>query len=269
MAVDVGTPTRQLEDPLAVSAGRVLARTAGAEWTRLWSVRATWWFVGAATVVMVGLGTLLGFEAAADPAHLQGEPAWLTAQFIVMPAQFAFLALAVNAVTADYATGGIVPPLQCPPGRTTLWLARSLVTVVTATLLGTLLAATAAVAAATTSGSALTLTRGEADRMATVALVLAAGAVLAVGLGWVMRSAAGALISVFLLVLVLPLLLPAFGEWMTTVADTLPGAGVTYLLLGEPRDRMTTTAAVTVLLGWAVGAFLLGWLRMLRDDASR
>ena len=71
---------------------RVLARTCAAEWTRLWTVRATWWFLAAAAVVMVGLGTLAGFEAAADPVELAGEPAWATAQFTAMPAQFALLA---------------------------------------------------------------------------------------------------------------------------------------------------------------------------------
>ena len=69
----------------------------------------------------------------------------------------------------------------------------------------------------------------------TVAFVLAAGTSLAVGLGFLLRNTAGALVSVFLVVLVLPLLLPAFGDWMTTVAQLLPGSGVTYLLLGEPK----------------------------------
>jgi ABC-2 type transport system permease protein len=75
-----------------VPTGRVSARTCAAEWTRLWTVKATWWFLVAATVVLVGLGIALGFEAAADPVRLQGEPAWQTAQYIAMPAQFALLA---------------------------------------------------------------------------------------------------------------------------------------------------------------------------------
>ena len=256
--------------PAAAGTATVLARTCAAEWTRLWTVRAGVWFLLAAAVLMVGLGTLLGFEAAADPAELQGEPAWQTAQFIAMPAQFALLTSALLAVTSDYATGGIVPTLQWTPRRTVLFLARTVVTVSVATGTGVLLALAAGTAAYTTSSSALTLRLEEGvDMVGTVAFVLAAGTSLAVGLGFLMRNTAGALVSVFLVVLVLPLLLPAFGDWMTTVAQLLPGSGVTYLLLGEPKDRMTEASSITVLLVWALGSLLLGWLRLLRDDANR
>ena len=256
--------------PAAAGTATVLARTCAAEWTRVWTVRASVWFLLAAAVLMVGLGTLLGFEAAADPAELQGEPAWQTAQFIAMPAQFALLTFALLAVTSDYATGGIVPTLQWTPRRTVLFLARTLVTVSVATGAGVLLALAAGTAAFTTSSSALTLRLEDGvDMVGTVAFVLAAGTSLAVGLGFLMRNTAGALVSVFLVVLVLPLLLPAFGDWMTTVAELLPGSGVTYLLLGEPKDRMTEASSITVLLVWALGSLLLGWLRLLRDDANR
>lgn len=253
-----------------ISKLRVFARTCAAEWTRLWTVRGTWLFMGAMTVVMLGLGTALGFEAAADPVELQGGPAWEVAQFIAMPAQFALLALALTAVTADYATGGIIATLQWTPRRTVVFLARTVVTIATATGAGLLLAVGASLACYTTAQSALVLPADAAvDMLATVAFVFAAGTALAMGLGFLLRNTAGGLISVFLLVLVLPLLLPAFGEWMTEVAKLLPGSGVTFLLLGEPKGRMTETSSITVMLVWAGGALLLGWLRLLRSDANR
>ena len=95
-----------------VSVTRLLVRTGAAEWTRLWTVRTTWGFLAAAAVVMIGIGTIAGLEAAAEPVPPQGDPAWAIAPFAAMPAQFALLALALLAVTADYATGGIVPTLQ-------------------------------------------------------------------------------------------------------------------------------------------------------------
>jgi len=101
-----------------------------------------------------------------------------------------------------------------------------------------------------------------------VALVFTAGTLLAVGLGFLLRNTAGALISVFFLILILPLLLPAFGEWMKAVAETLPGSGVIYLLIGQ-GSGMTTTSSVAVLLTWATGVWLLGGLRLMRDDANR
>lgn len=252
-----------------VSTGGVFVRTCAAEWTRLWTVKSTWWFIAAATLVLVGLGTALGFESAADPVEIQGEPAWTTARYIAMPAQFALLGLALTAVTSDYATGGIVTTLQWTPRRAVLFLARTIVTVGVAAGIGVLLTVAAALAAFTTAGSALTLPLDEAsDMVAKVAFVFTAGTVLAVGLGFLLRNTAGALISVFVLILVLPLLLPLFGEWMSTVAEILPGSGAIFLLIGE-ASGMTTTSSVVVMIAWAIGVLLLGWLRLMRDDANR
>ncbi len=254
-----------------VSTGRVLARTCGAEWTRLWTVKSSWWFLAAAALVLVGLGTALGFEAAADPVELQGEPAWQPAGYLAVLAQFALLAFALTAVTADYATGGIIPALQWTPRRTVLFGARTIVTVGAATAVGVLLALVSSLAAFAAAGGALVLRWDEGlDTLAAVALVFATGTALAVGLGFLLRSTAGALVSVFLLLLVLPGLLPQFGfTWLTAVADLLPGTGALFLLTGEPDSRgLTDAQAALTMLAWAGGALALGWLRLTRRDAN-
>ncbi|MCV2489439.1 hypothetical protein OF117_08665 [Geodermatophilus sp. YIM 151500] len=251
-----------------VLTGRVLARTCAAEWTRLWTVRTTWWFLAAAAVVMVGIGTVAGLDADGDASP--GAPAWLASSVTAMPGQFALLALCLMAVTADYATGGIVPALQWTPRRGVLFVARAVVAVGAATALGVLLALAAALAAFAAARPVLSLPLDEGlDVLGTVAVVFAAGGALAVGLGFLLRNTAGGLVTVFLVMLVLPLLLPQFGyEWMTELARVLPGTGAAFLLLGEVPG-MTTTSSVTTLLGWAGGALLLGWLRLVRDDANR
>ncbi len=101
--------------------------------------------------------------------------------------------------------------------------------------------------------------------------VLLAGTLLAVGLGFLLRSTAGVLVSVFLLLLVLPGLLPQLGdEWLTDLADLLPGTSAMFLLTEEPRGRgLTDRSAGATMLGRAGGALLLGWLRLSRDDATR
>jgi len=252
-----------------VSAARVLARTCTAEWTRLWTVKTTWWFLMAATLMLVGLGALIGFESAADPAGVQGEPAWTTARFLAMPAQFALLGLALIAVTSDYATGGITVTLQWTPRRAVIFLARTIVTVGTATGIGGLLTVAAALAAFTTAGGALTLSAADGyDMLGKVTLVFMTGTALAAGLGFLLRNTAGALISVLLLILILPLLLPVFGAWMQAISELLPGSGAIFLLTGEARG-MNTTSSVAVMLAWASAALLLGGLRLMRDDANR
>jgi len=254
----------------SIPAGRLLTRTCAAEWTRLWTVKATWWFVAAAAVAFVGLGAVAGFDAAGDPVPPEGRPAWTVVTVFARPAQFAFLALALTAVTADYATGGIVPTLQWTPRRGVLFLARAGVAVGAVTSLAVLLATASALAAHAAARPVLALPVGEGlDVLGTVALVVAAGTALAVGLGFLLRHTAGALVAVFLLMLLLPLLLPQFGyAWTSALAEVLPGSGAAFLLLGEVPG-MTEASATTVVLAWAGGVLLLGWLRLARDDANR
>jgi ABC-2 type transport system permease protein len=255
----------------SVSTGQIFLRACAAEWTRLWTVKATWWFLAAAAGIMIGFGAIAGFEAGGDPTPTDAS-AWQAAHFTGFPAQFAFLALVLIAVTADYATGGIIPTLQWTPRRTVLFFARTVVAVGTATLAGVLLAVASAMAAFIAAGNVLTLPLDDGvDTLATVAFVFAAGTGLAAGLGFVLRNTAGGLVAVFLLILLLPLILPQFGyDWLTTVADLLPGSRSIFLLTGEPNDRgFTTASSVLTMLTWAVTLLLAGWLRLNRDDANR
>ncbi len=255
-----------------LSPARVLGRTCRAEWTRLWTVKGTWWFTVVATVAMVGLGLVAGNDAAGDVVPPVGEPAWIAPSFAALPTQLALLALAITAVTADYATAGIVPTLQWTPRRTTLFAARVLVVVGTASVLGALLAVASGAAAFSMAPDVLELPLVEGvDVVGTGGIVFCAGAALAAGLGFVLRSTAGALIAVFLLVLLLPLVLPQFRyEWMVDLASVLPGTGAIFLLAGESiAEDMTRTSATLTMACWAVGALALAWLRLVRDDANR
>lgn len=254
------------------SQGRVLARTCGAEWRRLWTVRATWWFVAAAAAVMIGLGLVAGNDAAGDVVPPRGEPAWIASSIASLPAQFALLALALTTVTSEYATAGIVPTLQWTPRRSVLFLARVVVVVATASVVGMLLAIGCGVAAYAMAPDILALPLDEGlEVVATTGHVFASGCALAVGLGFLLRSTAGALISVFLLILVLPLVLPQFGyPWLDEVAEVLPGTSAVFLLTGETAaGAMTDVRAVVTMLVWAAGALGLGWVRLVRDDANR
>ena len=128
-----------------------------------------------------------------------------------------------------------MPTLQWTPRRTTLFLARVLVVVGTATVLGMLLAVASGAAAFSMAADILELPLDEGiDVVGTAGIVFGAGSALAAGLGFLLRSTAGALISVFLLVLLLPLALPQFPyEWMLDLASVLPGTGAIFLLTGE------------------------------------
>lgn len=264
--VTVG-PTRRVADR---PGGNAWPRTAGAEWARLWTVRSSWALVGLAAAMMAGIGLLAGMGANEEG----GEPAaaWAASQFATMPVQMVLLALAVTAVTADYGSGGIVPTLQWTPRRTVLFTSRAVVVVAVVTLVGVVVAALAAVVAYTASPSVLTLPLDSqaATALGTVAGVLACGAAMSVGLGFLLRSTAGALVATFLLMLVLPLFMLAPGNpVLVEVARYIPGSGAAYLLIGGGAPGTTTASAFAVLAAWGVGALAAGWLRLTRDDANR
>ncbi|MGY1608414.1 hypothetical protein [Geodermatophilus sp. SYSU D00700] len=246
----------------------VLARAAAAEWLRLRTVRTTWWCLLAAAVTVVGLGTLAAYDEAGAPQAGGGAlPATFAGEFGVLPGQFALLVLALLAVTTEHATGAIGPTLQWTSRRGVLLAARVAVPVVVVTVAGVLPALAADVAAWSLAPELTLSAAGLADSLGRVAAVLAAGGALAVGAGLLLRSTAGALAAVFLLQLVLPLLLPAFGvRWMADLGELLPGSGAIWTLLGEPD--MSAGKAAALLLGWSAAALVAGGWSLLRRDAG-
>jgi hypothetical protein len=253
----------RLEEP---GTATVFARAASAEWLRLRTVRTTWWCLLAATVTVVGIGVIMAFDAENVTASGELPPATSAGEFGVLLGQFALLVLALLAVTQEYASGAIAPTLQWTPRRRVLLAARVTVPVVVATVAGVLLALVADVAAWLIAD--LTLAPADVvDSLSRIAAVLVAGGVLAVGVGLLLRSTAGALATVFLLQLVLPFLLPAFGvQWMADLGELLPGSGAIWTLLGEPD--MTAGQATALLVGWSGVALAAGGWSLLRRDAG-
>lgn len=253
--------------------GRVAARAARAEWLRLRTVRTTWWCLLATAVVVVGMATLLGMDVASDRAAgvervRPWPPATAAGELAMLPGQFGLLVLVLLAVTSEYGTGSIAPSLQWTARRRTLLLTRTAVATASAVLAGVLLVLAADVVAWAIAPVLELEARGLAGSLVGVAGVLAAGSLIAAGLGFLLRSTAGALATVFLLMLVLPLVLPAFGiGWLDTVATHLPG-GAAVFLLGEEVQGLTRTSAAVVLAAWAAVATAAGAVSFLRRDAD-
>lgn len=195
----------------------VVVRTARAEWSRIWTVRSSWVFTLATAVAVLGLGTLLAADVADDRSGVPSDAtAWDGGQLTAMFALFGILALSVVTSTADHVTGAIVPTLQWTPRRGVLLAARSTVIVITTTLIGVLLVSGASTIVWLFVPD-LGLPAGDgADVLGGVGFVFASGALLSVGLGLLLRSTAGGLVTVIALVLVLPMLfaqLPTAGRW--------------------------------------------------------
>lgn len=255
-----------------MSTATILTRTSRAEWGRIWSVRSSWAFACAVTVVVVGFGTIIGYDVSGDPSGVPPEAsAWDAGRQTAMFALFGIVSMSVVTGTADYGTGGIVPTLQWTPRRGVLLAARAGVVAATMTLLALVLVAAASVTVWGFVPEAGLPAREGAETLAGLGIVFACGALLGVGLALVTRSTAAGLVIVLALMLVLPLLLAQLGyEWAVTVAAHMPGAGALYLIFGEgPRDDMTTTSARLTLTAWAVAALVAGGWRLLRTDVNR
>ena len=249
----------------------VLARNGAAEWSRLWSVRSTWWCVIATTVVVLGISTLAGIDLRDAPLEDSDASAWEIGQFASGLWMFVLLVIVLVTATADHTTGGIVPTLQWTPRRAILLAARTSLLVVTATVFGQVL-----VAGASTTvhlwAPELGLPVAEGSRtLAWAAFVHGMCALLAAGIGMATRSTGGGLAGVFALIIVLPVLLQVIPhELAVRLNEMLPGTGVIYLLAGDgpAGTEMTTTSSVVVLVGWSVAALIAGGWRLLRTDAG-
>lgn len=249
-----------------------LRRAAAAEWSRIWSVRSSWALLAATAFVTIGLGMVIGQDAANEPEGVTpGSTAWDGGRFTGMFAMFGTVALAVVTAAADHGSGGLVPTLQWTPRRALLLAARAGTITLTVTLFGLALVAAASVVIVSLVPD-LGLPLGDGlDNLGDLAWVLGCAPLLGVGLALLLRSTAGALVGALGLLLVLPLLVAQLPfDWTTTLAAHLPGSGALFLVGGEgPDDSMTTTGARVTMVAWAVGAVLLGGGRLLRADATR
>lgn len=255
------TTTSLPTDPSPVT---VFRRAAVAEWTRLWTVRSTWWclLVGAALMLLIG-------AAAGADSGAVAAPIWHAAQFAIVPGQFAFLLVVALSVPGEYSTGAIRSSVQWVPRRGVLFAARTLVPAVVVTICAVVLAAAADfVAWALLGDAAVVVARDIAASLGRIALVVAFGGVLAVGLGLFLRSTAGTLTAIFLLILALPIALGNTGvRWLIAISDHLPGRAIVSMLVIDEVELAPGTIA-RVMIAWTVAAVVAGGWSLLRRDTT-
>lgn len=254
---------RELELPV------LLARTCRAEWSRLWTVRSTWWFALATAVTVLGLGVVLGLDVQGEPESMPSGTAWRGGQITGTFGLYGLLAMCVVAATSDHGTGGIIPSLQATPRRLVLLVARTTVLVLFTTAFGTVLVAgSSAIVYAFAPEMGLPAGTG-VDVLGQAAFVYAASMLVAVGTGLLARNTAGSLVAVLAVMLVLPLMLGALPfEWSRQLAEVLPGTGAMALIAGEAPVPLSEAAAYSTLGAWALVALVAGALRLLHSDVD-
>lgn len=244
------------------------------EWTKLWSVRSTWWSLLAGAVLMAAASLQYAIYATnsntnADPSDNQGVvAAGRTGIESLGIAQFAVVALAMLAITGEYSTGTIRATLQWVPRRGRMLMAKTAVTGAVIFVAGVLLGILGALVAKPVLGR-----WGSLPMPGTVTDVLATGVYLALiglftlGVGAALRSAVATLITVFLILTVVPAVLEnSHVTVFVHAARWLPSAAGLHFML---RDSTPYPAGVglVVLVAWAVVALVAGYAVLRQRDA--
>ena len=235
------------------------------EWTKLRSLRSTWWCASVYVVVVLAFGWL---GAAVTDLVPSADLAVASSLIGFGFGQLVLVVLGVLVGATEFATGSAAASFAAVPRRTRLLLAKTTVVAVFTALLSVVLAVGCFAAARVLIAVPRGLRFTDAEVLRPLGLQVAAAAlvvVLSVALGSMVRSTAGGAGLGLALVLVVPPLLAADGRRITeTISDALPGlrVGEDAFLAGVPDG----SAGLAVVAAWAVGAWLLGALLLERRD---
>lgn len=242
----------------------------GFEWTKIWSVRATWWNLLVGLVLTVGFAMIVGMSADASakkgldvttPAPHHASQAFLLSQLTVV-------VLATLALTSEYSSGSIRSTLQSVPVRGRMLLSKTLVVISVVAVAGFVFSVPASLAAGAFMGEYGAYTSGELFGTAFgAAAYLALLATVAIGLGTMLRSAAGTITTLIMVLMALPQLMGVIGAtWLETAGDYLPSvAGMVLMTQGTAPYGAGT--ALVVLLLWALAALAGGHTVLRGRDA--
>jgi ABC-type transport system involved in multi-copper enzyme maturation permease subunit len=253
-----------------------LRRVVASEWVKLWSLRSTVLTLLAAVSTMVLIGCLAAWAFTSnwddlDPVERAAFNPIDPALVGVNLAQLAVGVLGVLLITGEYATGMIRATLAAVPTRLpVLWAKTGLYAGVVFVLMSvtSLVAFLMAQLFLGERGADLSVD-GLPRALLGTAGYLTAIAVLAVALGFLLRSTAGGIATLFGLLLVVPtlgLLLPS--SWRDTLLPYLPSyAGSAVTTVRPQDDLLSPTGGALVLLAWALVPLLAAAASFRRRDA--
>lgn len=246
------------------------------EWTKLRSVRSTYWCVLAAIVLGIGIGA----AASAGNAHsynqmslqdrLTFDPTAISLAGLFF-AQLALGVLAIMAVSSEYSTGTIRTSLCAVPQRGYVLGAKALLTSATCLVvaLGTAFGSYE-IGQLIFSGHHLNSTLSEPGVLRAViggGLYIAGLALLAMGLAAIIRHTAGAITALVGVVFILPIVtsfLPDDWQRFTRFLPATAGGAITTVV--RTGTSLAPWAGYAVFLGWAALLLGIGWYLLRSRD---
>jgi hypothetical protein len=238
------------------------------EWTKLRSLRSTWWSLALAALIGLGFAVAVAVSVNnGDPsAEALGEDDVATVLGTIGVIALVLGVLGALQMSSEYASGTISVSLTAVPKRRPLLAAKAavLVTVVAplslAVSAGSLLIADAIIDGGLTFSWPAVLGN---------TAYLTAVAVLGLSLATLTRSTAMAIAVLVSVVFVLPPLLPLLPwGWVETVANFFPGAAQESLISTVPGTApIGDVAAIRTLVAWTLVPYAAGAMLLTRRDA--
>jgi ABC-2 type transport system permease protein len=262
------------QQTLRVTQPRVLL----SEWTKFRSLRSTMWTLLTAVVLTIGIGALFSAVtanqyhtfSAADKASFNPITTSLNG---ILFSQLAIGVLGVLLISGEYSTGMIRSSLTAVPRRLPVLWAKLAVFAVIATVVSM-----AGAFAAFLGGQAILSPQHDGASLSDPSVlraVIGAGLYLAVvgllgmALGFVIRNTAGAITTLFAILLVLPVLgevLPA--DWARHVVPYLPGnAGQAIMALHSNPNTLAPWTGFILFVGYTAVAVVAAAVVLRRRDA--
>ena len=277
MSIITADPTSPVADRVHVKVEPVTSvRVLRSEWIKMRSLRSTTLTLVAAVATMVGAGWIIGGVTNAYWSTLRPEEL-LTFSAIDRTlvgynlAQLAIGVLGVLLVTGEYATGMIRATFGAVPRRLpVLWAKAALYAGVTFVLM--LVAALVAFLGGQwflgVHGTNLSA-HGALQGIVGVAGYLTLIGVFAVALGFILRSTAGGVATLFGLLMVLPglgMLLPS--SWQHHLLPYLPSnAGASMISTHATAGSLSASNSLLVLLAWVAAALVGAAVLVTQRDA--
>jgi ABC-2 type transport system permease protein len=272
------TITRTGPDRRAAFRAATFGDALRSEWTKLRSVRSTFWALAVTVVLGVGLGALISATAAHGYANSSAasKPSWDPTALSLDGIGIATLAIAVLGVlciSSEYSSGMIRTSLIAVPKRGRVLAAKSTVFAAVTFIVGEATSFTAFFVGQALIGGhaphAALADPGVARAVVGAGLALAALAVLSVAVGALLRHPAAGIAAMVAVLFVLPAIAQALPDsWRNPVTEFWPTqAGGQIATVHQAADTLQPWPGFGVMCLFVAIVYAIAWTLLDRRDA--
>jgi ABC-2 type transport system permease protein len=274
MSTAVATTTRR------TSLGHLtFPRVVRSEWIKFRSLRSTFWTYAIVLILGLGITSLVVFsipQTAIDqlPPAARSTFVVTTASFGILFGQLAVAVLGVLVISGEYSTGMIRSSFAAVPRRTPIFVAKAIVLFVCSFIAGLVTTAAGyAIAAPVLAGKGLDVefTQGTVWAILGAGLYLGLVSVFALGLGTILRAAAGGIAAALGVVFLLPIIVDIVNsltniDWLKHVPEYLISTAG-QAMAGRTNADFEPWQNVLVVVIWTAVSFVVGAVFLKRRDA--